>query len=220
MTTRNYQERLISFADGKYLGQLRGVVRDPGEAVCDACGSTMARTLFGLKDSMADRFYFVGQSCLGSLKASGLVARQRYRQTSRVAYRQETDRRRNGTSGPDEEPPAGPDANGGAPRRTADLAGFRRTIVISETDSHYQTTVRLENGRRRYRGKAQVARWRQDWARDDGGVVLLEPILRDRRSAALASLLQAYREARAAWRAGEAANDQGPDNKEQKEIVA
>ena len=188
---------------------------------CDACGSTMARTLFGLKDTMADRFYFVGQSCLGSLKASGLVARRRYRQTSRVAYRQEMDRRKkNGTIGPGEESPAGPAANGAAPRRTADLAGFRRTIVISETDSHYQTTVRLENGRRRYRGQAQVPRWRQDWARDDGGVVLLEPILRDRRSAAFASLLQAYREARTAWRAGEAANDPDADNKEHEEIVA
>ncbi len=79
MTTKGYQERLISFADGKYLGQLTGVVRDPGDTACDACDSTMARTLFGLKDTMANRFYFVGQSCLGSLKASGLVARRRYR---------------------------------------------------------------------------------------------------------------------------------------------
>ena len=220
MTTKNYQERLISFADGKYLGQLTGVVLDPGDAVCDACGSTMARTLFGLKDTLADRFYFVGQNCLGSLKANGLVARRRYRQTSRVAHRQEMDRRKNGTSDSGSEPSAGRAANGGPPSRTADLAGFRRTIVISETDSHYQTTVRLENGRRRYRGQAQVPRWRQDWARDDGGVVLLEPILRDRRSAAFLSLLQAYREARAAWRAGEATNDQDPDNKEQGEIVA
>ena len=220
MTTKSYQERLISFADGKYLGQLTGVVLDPGEAVCDACGSTMARTLFGLKDTLADRFYFVGQNCLGSLKASGLVARRRYRQTSQVAYRQEIDRRKNGTSNLGEEFRAGPAENGGAPSRTPDLAGFRRTIVISETDSHYQTTVRLENGRRRYRGQAQVPRWRQDWARDAGGVVLLEPILRDRRGAAFASLLQAYRKARAAWRAGEAANDQYPDNKEHEEIVA
>ena len=220
MTTKRYQERLISFADGKYLGQLTGVVRDPADAACDACGSTMARTLFGLKDTLADRCYFVGQNCLGSLKANGLVARRRYRQTSRVAYRQEMDRRKNGTSDSGNEPPAGPAANGAAPRRTADLAGFRRTIVISETDSHYQTTVRLANGRRRYRGQAQVPRWRQDWARADGGVVLLEPILRDRQSAAFASLLQAYRKARAAWRAGEAAKDRDPDNKEPEEIVA
>ena len=220
MTTRNYQERLISFADGKYLGQLTGVVRDPGDAVCDACGSNMARTLFGLKDAMADRFYFVGQSCLGSLKASGLVARRRYRQTSQVAYRQETDRRKNGTGSPGDEPPARPAANGGAKCRTADLAGFRRTIVISETDSHYLTTVRLENGRRRYRGQAQVPRWRQDWDRDAGGVVLLEPVLRDRRSAAFVSLLQAYRRATAAWRAGEAANDQDAANAEHEGIVA
>ena len=220
MTTKSYQERLISFAVGKYLGQLTGVVMDSGDAVCDACGSTMARTLFGLKDTLADRFYFVGQSCLGSLKASGLVARKRYRQTTQVAYRQEMDRRKNGTSDSGSEPPAGRAANGAAPRRTADLAGFRRTIVISETDNHYQTTVRLENGRRRYRGQAQVPRWRQGWARDDGGVVLLEPILRDRQGAAFASLLQAYRKARAAWRAGEAANDQDPDNKAHEEIVA
>ena len=220
MTTSSYQERLIGFADGKYLGQLTGVVRDPGDAACDACGSNMARTLFGLKDTMADRVYFVGQNCLGSLKARGLVARRRYRQTSQVAYRQEMDRRKNGTADSGDEPPAVPAANGATPRRTADLAGFRRTIVISETDSHYQATVRLENGRRRYRGQAQVPRWRQDWARDDDGVVLLEPILRDRRSAAFASLLMAYREARAALRAGEAAKDQSSNTKEHEEIVA
>lgn len=220
MTTRAYQERLISFADGKCLGQLTGVVRNPGDAACDACGSTMARTLFGLKDTMADRFYFVGQNCLGSLKTSGLVARRRYRKTSRVAYRQELFRRKNGSSGPSEELHARQAANGGAPHRTADLAGFRRTIVISETDSHYQTTVRLENGRRRYKGKAQVPRWRQDWARDDGGVVLLEPILRNRQSAAFVSLLQAYRKARAAWRAGEGADAQDLDTKEHEGIVA
>jgi len=220
VTTRTYQERLIGFADGKHLGQLAGVVRDPGDAVCDACGSAMARRLFGLKDTMADRVYFVGQNCLGSLKAHGLVARRRYRQTSQVAYRLEMDRRRNGTSGSGGEPPAGPATNGGTPHRTAALASLRRTIVISETDSHYETTVRLENGRRRYRGQAQVPRWCQDWAREAGGVVLLEPVLRDRRNAAFASLLKAYREARAAWRDGEAVNGLDPNYEEHEEIVA
>ena len=220
MTTRPYQERLIGFADGKHLGQLAGVVRDPGDAVCDACGSAMARKLFGLKDTMADRVYFVGQNCLGSLKAHGLVARRRYRQSSQVAYGQEMDRRQNGASGSGDEPPAAPVSNGGTLRRAAARAGFRRTIVIFETDSHYQTTVRLEDGRRRYRGQAQVPRWRQDWAREEGGVVLLEPVLRDRRNAAFASLLKAYREARVAWRDGEAANGHDPDYEEHEEIVA
>jgi hypothetical protein len=207
---------LISFAEGKHLGQLAGVVHDPVDALCDACGSTMARKLFGLKDTMTDRFYFVGQSCLGSLKAHGLVARRRYRQTAQVAHRQEMDRRKNGDSASGDETPAGPGADGNKPRRTADLAGFRRTIVISETVTHYETTVCLENGRRRYRGRAQVPRWRQDWAREDGGVVLLEPVLRDRRDAAFASLLQAYRKARADWRDGE--HDR--DREEHEEIVA
>ena len=79
---------------------------------------------------------------------------------------------------------------------------------------------RLADGRRRDRGQAQVSRWRQGWARADGGVVLLGPILRDKRGAAFLSLLKAYREARAAWRAGEAANDQDSDNKAHEEIVA
>lgn len=92
----SYEERLRGFADGKRLGRLSRAVRDAADAVCDACGSELPRTLFGLKDTVSGRFYFVGQSCLAWLLDNGLVARARYRQSAETAYRQEMERRSDG----------------------------------------------------------------------------------------------------------------------------
>ncbi len=97
MTTTYYEERLRAFAEGKRLGRLAKAVRDPEDGVCDACGSTLPRTLFGLRDTVSDRHYFVGQNCLAWLLETGLVARARYRHSAEVAYRREMEMRRNGT---------------------------------------------------------------------------------------------------------------------------
>ncbi len=220
MTTTYYEERLRAFADGKRLGRLAKAVRDPDDGVCDACGSTLPRTLFGLRDTVSDRHYFVGQNCLAWLLETGLVARARYRQSAEVAYRREMEMRRNGTGASTDGPSSNSGDQGDLPQRRIDLRNLRRTILITETESHYEALVRLENGRRRVSGRAQEPRWGQGWARHDGGGVLLERVPRARRNAVIICLLKAYRKARAAWRDGAARNGNEPDGKMHEEIVA
>ncbi len=220
MTTTYYEERLRAFADGKRLGRLAKAVRDPEDGVCDACGSTLPRNLFGLRDTVSDRHYFVGQNCLSWLLETGLVARARYRHSAEVAYRREMEMRRNGASTSTDESPSSTHDQGDLPQRRFDLRNLRRTILITETESHYEALVRLENGRRRVSGRAQEPRWGQGWARHDGGVVLLERVPRAKRNAVIICLLKAYRKARVAWRDGEARNGNEPDNNMREEVVA
>ncbi len=220
MTTTYYEERLKDFAEGKRLGRLAKAVRDPEDGVCDACGSTLPRTLFGLKDTVSDRHYFVGQNCLAWLLETGLVARARYRHSAEVAYRGEMEMRRNGASTSTYQPSPRTGDQGDLSQRRFDLRKFRRTILIVETESHYEALVRLEDGQRRVSGRAQEPRWGRGWARHDGGVVLLERVPRARRNAVIICLLKAYRMARATWRDGDARNGNEPDDKMHEEIVA
>jgi len=156
MTTMYYEERLRAFAEGKRLGRLTKAVRDPEDGVCDACGSTLPRTLFGLKDTVRGRHFFVGQNCLAWLLETGLVARARYRHSAEVAYRREMELRRNeavaSTGGPS--PYTGEQAD--SCNRGADLRHLRRTILIAETEDHYEALVRLEDERRRVSGRARA----------------------------------------------------------------
>ena len=132
MTSTYYEERLRAFAEGKRLGRLAKAVRDPEDGVCDACGSTLPRTLFGLRDTVNDRHCFVGQNCLSWLLEAGLVARARYRQSAEVAYRREMEMRRNGAVA--STPYTG--EQGDLSNRGADLRSLRRTILIAETEDH------------------------------------------------------------------------------------
>ena len=220
MTTTYYEERLRAFAEGKRLGRLAKAVLDPEGGVCDACGSTLPRTLFGLRDTVSDRHYFVGQNCLAWLLETGLVARARYRHSAEVAYRREMEMRRNGTSTATDEPLSSTGDQGDLPKRGLDLRNLRRTILITETESHYEALVRLDDGRRRVSGRAKEPRWSQVWARCDGGVVLLERVPRAKRNAVIICLLKAYRKARAAWRDDEAGNGDEPGDTLHDEIVA
>ncbi len=220
MTTTYYEERLRVFADGKRLGRLAKAVRDPEGGVCDACGSSLPRTLFGLRDTVSDRHYFVGQNCLSWLLEVGLVARARYRQSAEVAYRREMEMRRNGAGASTDEPSPSTADQSDLPQRRLDLRNLQRTIFITETESHYEALVRLEDGRRRVSGRAQEPRWSQGWARHDGGVVLLERVPRAKRFAVITCLLKAYRMARTAWREDGAQNGNEPSNTAREEIVA
>ncbi len=219
MTSAYYEERLRAFAEGKRLGRLAKAVRDPEDGVCDACGSTLPRTLFGLRDTVSDRHYFVGQSCLAWLLETGLVARARYRQSAEVAYRREMEMRRNGAGAPADGPSPGTGDHGDLREGRSGLRHLRRTILITETESHYEALVRLEDGRRRVTGRAQEPRWSQGWARHDG-VVLLERFPRARRNAVFICLLKAYRTGRAASRVFAARNGNVPEYKMHEEIVA
>jgi len=211
MTASTYEERLRTFAEGKRLGRLAKVVRDPEDGLCDSCGSTLPRTLFGLRDTVSGRHYFVGQNCLAWLLEQQLVARTRYRQSAEVAYRREMEMRRNGAGAPTEEASPSTGGQSDLAERGPDLRHLRRTFFIVEKDSHYEALVRLEEGRQRASGRAQEPRWGQGWARHDGGLVLLERVARSRRNAVTICLLKAYRKARAAWLEGDANHDEPGD---------
>ncbi len=159
MTTSTYAERLLAFAEGKRLGRLAKAVRDPEDGLCDACGSSLPRTLFGLRDTVSDRHYFVGQNCLAWLLETGLVARARYRQSAEVAYRREMEMRRNGTDASTDGLSPDSGDQGDLPQRRFDLRNLRRTILIVETESHYEALVRLEDGWRRVSGRSRESRW-------------------------------------------------------------
>jgi hypothetical protein len=88
----DYETRLTAFAEGKRLARLSKVVRERG--VCDACGSTLPHLLFGVRDTVTGRHFFLGQNCLALLLERRLIARARYRESAEVAYRREMELRR------------------------------------------------------------------------------------------------------------------------------
>jgi|SRR5437870_283782 len=98
--TGGYDATLEQFARGKRLARLAKYVRARSDDHCDACGSTLPRLLFGLKDAQTERYYFVGQNCLSWLLEARLVARARFRQSSETAYEREMKYRREVESGP------------------------------------------------------------------------------------------------------------------------
>jgi hypothetical protein len=95
-----YEAALERFAHGKRLARLARFVHARSDDRCDACGSTLPRRLFGLKDAQTGRCYFVGENCLRGLLEAGLVARARYRQHAEVAYELEKELRCEGESPP------------------------------------------------------------------------------------------------------------------------
>ncbi len=128
--------------------------------------------------------------------------------------------RRNGASTSTDEPSPRTGNHGDLPQRRFDLRYLRRTILIAETETHYEVLVRLEDGGRRVSGRAQESRWGQGWARRDGVVVLLERVPRAKRNAVIICVLKAYRKARAAWRDGELRNVNEPSDTVREEVVA
>jgi hypothetical protein len=150
----DYETRLIAFAEGKRLARLSKVVRERG--VCDACGSTLPHLLFGLRETVSGRHYFLGQNCLALLLERRLVARARYRQSAEVAYRHEMELRSQ-------------EANVGdaAPRQTA--TSVLTTSAATEVNGNKpsQTVGLPDNGAR-----AQEQRPQFQWVREGGALVL------------------------------------------------
>ncbi len=86
MTTFTYEEKLISFADGKRLRRFRGYLRAPSKSTCDACGSTLPSYLHALRDIGAGRDYFVGGNCYVRLHQLGVLERPYVRASIATAY--------------------------------------------------------------------------------------------------------------------------------------
>ena len=91
-----YQERLSEFAQAKKLIRLARPVRDRADACCDACGSLKPRTLHGLKDEQAERYYFVGQNCLLELVRLGAISKRFGRESGSTTFEAEMKTRSEG----------------------------------------------------------------------------------------------------------------------------
>ena len=191
-----YETKLTEFADGKRLGRLTRAVPRSREDRCDACGSSLPRTLFGLKDGVSGRHYFVGQNCLAWLMDNGMIARARYRDWATNAYRLEMELRRSGNAD-------GHQAMGGAPVRVdasaqcSAASSLRRSVFVVERGGEYRARVRLSDGQRSVSARAGEPCWRWEWTRRDGGA-LLERVWRPRRALG-ACVLRAHRDAMKLW---------------------
>jgi hypothetical protein len=152
----DYETRLIAFAEGKRLARLSRVVKERG--VCDACGSTLPRVLFGLRETASGRHYFLGQNCLAWLLERRLVARARYRESAEVAYRREMELRGQGTpSVVPMIPTAKPAARQVQPARSANGAAH----VQSKEPARVNGLVAVPEPRSSFR-----------WVREGGALVL------------------------------------------------
>ena len=199
-----YEERLRAFVEGKRLARLTRVVRDRPGAGCDACGSTLPRTLFGLKDGSTGRYFFIGQNCLSWLMDRGLMARARYRQSADTAYELEMETRRNGAS---DAVPAPLRASWSSDGLTDQRTIIRRTVLIVQANSYCTATVRLAEDARTITARATESLWTQRWIRHDGGfALLLDP--RTARSALITCTLKAHRRALACLRDGQHAHSE------------
>ena len=194
-----YEERLRAFVEGKRLARLTRVVRDRPGAFCDACGSTLPRTLFGLKDVSTGRYFFVGQNCLSWLMGRGSVARARYRQSAITAYELEMKTRLNGSNVDVSASPLASRSSGGV---TDQRTVIRRTVLIMQTNGYCTATVRLAEGSRTTTARAIESHRSRRWIRHDGGFVLLaDP--RAPRAALITCTLKAHRRALACLRDGQ-----------------
>ena len=88
-----YDEKIARFAKDKQFRRLSRPVRDRADAVCDACGSTQPRTLYGLTDVETGRHFFVGDSCLKELVKRESILRRFGKQSGKQAYEDEMQRR-------------------------------------------------------------------------------------------------------------------------------
>ncbi len=148
----SYQERIEEFANNREFKRLTRPLRDRADAICDACGSPQPRTLYGLKDVAAGRYYFVGHSCLGELSKLGVVLRSFCIDAIGQAYEREQELRAQ-DSGASEEVLSGamPDPDrvtedGSAnrtqePERRQETNPFTLTALIREVDGKYQAYV-------------------------------------------------------------------------------
>ena len=84
-----YEQRLADFVKGRQFTRLSRPIRDRADGVCDACGSTQARTLFALKDEESGRYSFVGDTCLREMTRLGVILRRFGKEAAREAYERE-----------------------------------------------------------------------------------------------------------------------------------
>ncbi len=82
----DYQERLDAFAEGRKFARMSRPIRNRADGWCDACGSVLARVLFGIRDERSREVYFVGERCLQQLAERGAIVRRFSKENADEAY--------------------------------------------------------------------------------------------------------------------------------------
>jgi len=149
-----YEDKIARFAQDKQFLRLSRPVRGRADGLCDACGSTQPRTLYGLTDVETGRHYFVGDSCLKELVKGGSILRRFGMQFGKQAYEDEMQLR----TGPADHSPGPADGQGNGSGNTVRIASktvpsghvglvptesgaISSQVLIVETREHYQCFV-------------------------------------------------------------------------------
>ncbi len=132
----SYHQRLTEFSEKKRLQRLPDSIRDPSNPFCDACGSTLPRTLYVVKDLETARSYFLGDNCLKELMKRGAVSRRFARESGEEAYKQEMLLRSR------EETSSLPQ---GRPSTNATMGSFP-IVLVSKTLDHYRAFICYSSG--------------------------------------------------------------------------
>lgn len=204
-----YEEKIRRFARDKHFLRLSRPVRGRADGLCDACGSTRPRTLYGLSDVATGRHYFVGDSCLKELVKQGAILRRFGKESGKQAYEDEM-KLRAGTaddgSGPEDGLGDGSgDVDGSVskpfpfgstgPAPTADTISSQ--VFMFEIQKHYHCFVVLICGGAGHAGfgTACVAKYEEAWSAGGVSGWVLENLKLERPDAPIRCLAQAWQEA-------------------------
>ena len=204
-----YEEKITRFAQGKQFLRLSRPVRGRADALCDACGSTQPRNLYGLTDVETGRHYFVGDSCLKELMKEGYILRRFGKQSGKQAYEDEMHLRAGplGLASNSELQGNGFDqtddiASETVPSGHGSLAPTNRGTISSqvlmvETREHYQCFVALicEGADHTALGTACVAKYEEEWRAGGASGLVLEKLKKERPDAPIICLSEAWQEA-------------------------
>jgi len=202
-----YEEKIARFAQDKKLLRLPRPVRGRADALCDACGSTLPRILYGLTDVTTQRHYFVGDSCLKELVKKGHILRRFGKQSGKQAYEDEMHLR----AGSPDQGLVHPDVHGNGSGDTASKTGpsepggpgstdsgtISSQVLMVETREHYQCFVALirDGANPTACGTACVAKYEEGWRAGGTSGLVLEKWKRERPDAAVLCLARAWQEA-------------------------
>ena len=182
----SYHQRLTEFSKKKRLQRLPDPIRDPSNPFCDACGSTLPRTLYVVKDLETARSYFLGDNCLNELMKRGAVSRRFARESGEEAYKQEMELRSR------EETSSLPQ---GRPSTNATVGSFP-IVLVSKTLDHYRAFVCYSSGQGISNwGMAEEARYSKEWHLGGEQGLLLEEKREEQKDAMIRCLVKAWDQA-------------------------
>ena len=202
MTTMTYGERLQAFAQGKRLRRFRGMLRNPRDTTCDACGSVMPNYLWGLRDMDTGAYYFVGQSCLAALSRMLVIERPFVRANIEKCY---DEARGDGAAkrGSDGTTELGSSVGGSSPVHEGKHAGVPPNgssgdMQVVENGEFVTVLVRAVSacGHHQAWGAASEPRYRQVWRLDPSGELVLKLTVEPNPDAVALCLARAQRMAR------------------------